>query len=56
MGDRKEMMSSTGFDLAPGAGIAYVKLVVEASKLAPRYAGKETLYPCLVGQQRLSLI
>lgn len=45
MGERKERTSSTGLAdwRNSGAGIKYVKLVVEASKWAPRYAGKVTL-------------
>lgn len=47
MGERNERVSSTGFldlDSDRGAGIKYVKFVVDASNWAPRYSGKETLY------------
>ena len=45
MGERKEMTSSSGtLDLAEGgAGMRYVRFVVEASKVAPTYSQNEML-------------
>lgn len=47
IGDRKERVSSTGcvdLDRDCGAGMEYVKFVVDVSNWAPRYAGKVILY------------
>ncbi len=47
MGERNERVNSTGFvDLESddGAGIIYVKFVVDASNWVPRYIGKVILY------------
>jgi hypothetical protein len=35
MGERKDIMISAGSTLELGAGILYVRFVVEASKIAP---------------------
>ena len=45
IGERKEMTSSSGtLDLAEaGAGMEYVRFVVEASKVAPTYSQNEIL-------------
>jgi hypothetical protein len=48
IGERKDRTTFAGFDAPLGDGMEYDKFVVEASYLAPRYVGKETLYlqPC----------
>ncbi len=45
IGERKEMTTSRGcgFFLEGGPGIRYVRLVVEASYLAPTKVGNDTL-------------
>ena len=44
MGERKDRTSLAGFEASCGEGMEYDKFVVEASYLAPRYMGNETLY------------
>lgn len=43
MGERKDRVSSRASSVSLGPGISYVRFVVEASNVAPRYVGKETL-------------
>jgi hypothetical protein len=43
IGDRKDKITSTGNCEELGAGMLYVRLVVEASKVEPKYSGYETL-------------